>query len=41
MEPELGNVDFLEKSGANMNMCWQTNGEQGCCLYVKIVGLTL
>ena len=40
MEPELGSVDLVGKSGTDMNVCWQTNGEWDCPLYVKIEGLT-
>ena len=40
MEPKLGSMDFVGKSGTNMNVCWQTNWDLGCSLYVKMVGLT-
>ena len=40
MEPKLGGEYFMGKSGTNMNVHWQTNGDKGCSLHVKIVGLT-
>ena len=30
MEPALGSVDFVGKSGTNMNVCCQTNGNLDC-----------
>ena len=41
MELKLGSVDFVGKSGTNMNVRWQTDGDEGCYLYVKMVGVTL
>ena len=41
MEPELSSVDFVWKSGTNMNMCRQTNGNLDCSKHLKIVEPTL
>ena len=30
MEPEQGGVDFVGKSGTNMNVCCQTSGNLDC-----------
>ena len=39
-KPGLGSAEFVWRCGTKKNMCWQTSGDYGCSLCVKIVGLT-
>ena len=40
MEPKLGSVDIFVKSRTNTSVHESTNGDWGCSLYVKRVGVT-
>ena len=40
MKPKLRSMDFMGKSGTNTSVHWSTNGDWGCSLYVKKVGVT-
>ena len=41
MEPELSSMDFVGKSGTNIIVCHQTNGNIGLLLHIKIVEPTV
>ena len=38
MESELGSVDFVRKSGTNMNVCLQVNLKLACSLHIRYLG---